>query len=93
MDAVSAGILALVHKVTGSVMVLFGMVLFPLPIPVGLLLIALGLAFLAPYFPPVQRLIRSLRRRLPMLDAIMVQHAHRCPAVVRLAIERTTVAA
>lgn len=89
MDAISAGLLALLHKAAGSVLVLFGVVLFPLPIPVGLLLIALGLTFLAPYFAPVRSLISALRARVPVLDGAMRRNAHRCPAVVRTTIERT----
>lgn len=89
MDAISAGILALTHKVVGSIMLLFGLVLFPLPIPVGLILIALGLAFLAPYIAPARAVIRTLRRRTPALDRVMRQHAHRCPPVIRTTIERT----
>ncbi|WP_031549382.1 PGPGW domain-containing protein [Parvularcula oceani] len=89
MDAVSAGLLALAHKVAGSVMLLFGVVLFPLPIPFGLILIALGLAFLAPYVAPARAVIRALRSRAPLLDRAMAKYAHRCPSVVRTAIERT----
>ena len=93
MDAVSAGLLALAHKLIGSVMLLFGIVLFPLPIPVGLPLIALGLAFTAPYFAPSRRLIRALRTKVRILDRAMTQHAHRCPGIVRTTIERTAPAA
>ena len=93
MDAVFAGLLALAHKLFGSVMLLFGIVLFPLPIPVGLPLIALGIAFTAPYFAPSRVLVRSLRARVGVLDRAMTRHAHRCPRVVRLTIERTAPAA
>lgn len=89
MDMISAGVLALVHKVAGAVMLLFGVVLFPLPIPVGLPLIVLGLAFTAPYFRPSRRLIRLLRARIALLDHTMKAHAHRCPNIVQLTIERT----
>lgn len=93
MDAVSAGVLALIHKAVGSVMLLFGVVLFPLPIPAGLILIAIGLAFLAPYFAPARMVVCTLRRRVPPLDAVMRRHGHRCPGVVRATIEATTPAA
>ena len=93
MDAISAGLLALAHKLIGSVMLLSGVVLFPLPIPVGLPLIALGLAFTAPYFRPSRRLIRALRARVSLLDDAMTANAHRCPSIVRVTIERTAPAA
>lgn len=90
MDALSAGLLALVHKAVGSFMLLFGIVLFPLPIPVGLIMIAIGLTFLAPYFAPARLAVMALRRRVPPLDAVMAHHAHRCPGVVRATIEATS---
>ena len=89
MDAISVGLLALLHKLVGSVMLLFGMVMLPLPIPVGAPLILIGLAFLAPYFAPVRVVVRSLRARAPVLDAALVRHAHRCPSVVRRTIAVT----
>ena len=89
MDAISVGLLALAHKLVGSVMLLFGVVMLPLPIPFGALFIVFGLAFLAPYFAPVRVAIRTVRTRVPALDAAMVRHAHRCPGVVRNTIEVT----
>ena len=89
MDAISVGLLALAHKLVGSVMLLFGAVMLPLPIPVGAPLILIGLAFLAPYFAPVRTVIRTIRGRVPSLDAALVRHAHRCPPVVRRTIAVT----
>ena len=89
MDAISVGLLALAHKLAGSVMLLFGVVMLPLPIPLGAPLILIGLAFLAPYFAPVRVAIRAIRTRAPVLDTALVRHAHRCPAVVRKTIEVT----
>ena len=89
MDAISVGLLALAHKLAGSVMLLFGVVMLPLPIPFGAISIILGLAFLAPYFAPVRAVIRTARHRAPALDAALVRHAHRCPPVVRKTIAVT----
>lgn len=85
----TASLLALMHKVVGSVLLLCGMVVLPLPIPLGLIMIALGLAMLAPYFPPVQALVRWLRRKSPKLDAAMLKFKHKCPRVVQTTIEKT----
>jgi hypothetical protein len=79
----------MLHKLTGSVLVVFGIVLFPMPIPVGLLMIALGLLFLAPYFKPVQMMVRSLRRRSANVDSALRRVKRRCPPVLRMAIEKT----
>jgi hypothetical protein len=89
MGALTASILTLLHKITGGVLVVFGLVLFPMPIPVGLLMIALGLLFLAPYFKPVQMMVRSLRRRYGPVDRGLLRIKARCPAVLRSAIEKT----
>lgn len=89
MEPFAASVLALIHKLTGSVLVLFGIVLFPLPIPVGLIMIALGLAMLAPYFKPIQNLVRYIRKKSPLVDRNMVRFKHRCPRVIRMTIEKT----
>lgn len=85
----TAGLLALMHKITGGVLVLFGMVLLPMPIPFGLVMLVLGLALLAPYFVPVQRMVRALRRKYPKVDDTMRRIKHKCPPVIKSAIEKT----
>ncbi|MEE4209012.1 MAG: PGPGW domain-containing protein [Parvularcula sp.] len=89
MGALAASILTFLHKVTGGLLVVFGIVLFPMPIPVGLVMIALGLLFLAPYFKPVQIFVRSLRRRYGPVDRALLRIKQRCPSVLRSAIEKT----
>ncbi len=86
---VTAGLLALLHKITGSFLVLAGMVVLPMPIPLGLIMIALGLALLAPYFKPVQKLVRNLRRKYPKMDDAMLRLKHRSPRVIQVTIEKT----
>ncbi|NNU17584.1 hypothetical protein HK107_14730 [Parvularcula sp. ZS-1/3] len=89
MGPLTASLLTFVHKLTGSVLVVFGLVLFPLPIPVGLLMIAFGLLLLAPYFKPIQNAVRALRRRSPAVDNGLRKVKRRCPPVIRTAIEKT----
>lgn len=89
VEPLAASLLALVHKLTGTMLVLFGVVLFPMPIPLGLILIALGLALLAPYFPPIQALVRSIRRKSPKVDEWMIRFKERCPRVIQITIEKT----
>jgi len=89
VEPFAASFLALIHKLVGSILVLFGIVLFPMPIPVGLIMIALGLAMLAPYFKPIQKLVRHIRRKSPMVDRNMVRFKDRCPKVIRTTIEKT----
>jgi len=89
MGPLTASILTLLHKITGSVLVLFGLVLFPMPIPVGLVMIAVGLLLLAPYFRPVQIMVRSLRRRSDKVNSALLKIKEKCPPVIRSAIEKT----
>ena len=86
---VTAGLLAILHKITGGILVLFGMVLLPMPIPLGLVLMVLGLALLAPYFVPIQRVVRQLRKKYPKVDDTMRRLKHKCPPVIKSAIEKT----
>ncbi|WP_370339274.1 PGPGW domain-containing protein [Parvularcula marina] len=88
MEPFAASFLALIHKLVGSILVLFGIVVLPTPIP-GILLIAIGLALLAPYFRSVQKLVRFIRRKSPMVDRNMVRFKDRCPKVIRTTIEKT----
>lgn len=89
MGPITASLLTFVHKLTGGILVLFGLVLFPMPIPVGLVMIAFGLLLLAPYFGPVQNLVRSLRRRSDLVDRNLRKIKERCPPVIKAAIEKT----
>ena len=89
MGPLTASLLTFLHKVTGSVLVVFGLVLFPMPIPVGLVMIAVGLLLLAPYFKPVQNVVRTLRRKSPHVDKALLKFKRRCPPVIRTAIEKT----
>lgn len=89
MGPLTASLLTFLHKVTGSVLVVFGLVLFPMPIPVGLIMIALGLLMLAPYFKPIQNVVRSLRRRSDSVNSGLLKIKKKCPKVIRTAIEKT----
>ena len=89
MGPLTASLLTLLHKITGSVLVVAGLVLFPMPIPVGAIMIAIGLLFLAPYFKPIQKLVRSMRCRFAPVNKAMLNIKSKCPPVIRKAIEKT----
>jgi hypothetical protein len=80
---------AIIHQALGSVLVVVGAILAPTPIPIGLLLLTIGLALLAPYMPPVQGLLRAIRRKWPNVDGSLRRHRDRMPPVIRLAIDKT----
>ncbi len=81
--------LAIFHQVLGGVLVVSGAILTPTPIPFGLIMLTIGLALLAPYMPPVQALIRAIRRKWPHIDKSLRRHHHRFPAVIRSTIDKT----
>lgn len=81
--------LPIVHQVLGGVLVVFGAILTPTPIPLGLIMLTIGLALLAPYMPPVRRLIRMIRSKWPHIDASLRRHRRRFPPVIRMTIART----
>lgn len=56
-----------VYLVLAIIAIIAGVLLFPLPIPVGLPLIAIGLAFLLRSFPAVRRWVRRRASKVPIL--------------------------
>ena len=58
----------LAEYVLGWLLVIGGVLVTPLPIPTGILMIALGLGVLARRSRSVRRLIRSLRGRFPRIS-------------------------
>ncbi len=77
------------HQVSGTILVIAGVILTPTPIPFGLIMLTLGLALLAPYFTPVRRVVRGIRRRWPRIDETLRRNRDRFPAVIRQTIDRT----
>ena len=81
--------LPIVHQLVGSVLVVGGAILTPTPVPIGLVLLTIGLALLAPYMPPVQRLVRHIRRKWPNIDRSLRRHRERFPPIIRKTIDKT----
>ena len=51
----------------GWPLVVAGVIITPLPIPVGLLLLGLGVSILMPCSPSMRLLVKRLRRRYPRI--------------------------
>ncbi|MEM8937697.1 MAG: PGPGW domain-containing protein [Pseudomonadota bacterium] len=81
--------LPIIHQVFGSTLVVAGLIVLPLPIPLGLIMLTIGLALLAPYIPAVQRLIRKLRAKQPLMDQWLRRHKERFPPVIKRTIDKT----
>lgn len=78
----------------GWMLVIGGAILTPLPIPLGLLSLSLGLALLAHDSRRIRHLVRRLRRRFPTFSerlARLEQHApHWLARVIRHTEPRNT---
>jgi hypothetical protein len=85
--------LPIVHQVFGSILVVAGLIVLPLPIPFGLIMLTIGFALLAPYIPVVQRLIRHMRGKWPNLDETLRRWRDRMPPVIKSTIDKTHPAA
>ncbi|MEC8444591.1 MAG: hypothetical protein VXZ05_10325 [Pseudomonadota bacterium] len=79
----------LVTLICGFTLIVLGAIITPLPIPVGLVLIIIGLALVIPALPGTTRKLRQWRRRFPALSARLNQIATYLPAFVRRAIQMT----
>ena len=81
--------LPIFHQILGGILVVSGVILTPTPVPFGLIMLTIGLALLAPYVPPVQALIRAIRRKWPKVDHSLRKHRHRFPPVIQSTIDKT----
>jgi hypothetical protein len=81
--------LSIWHQIMGGTLVLAGIIVLPMPLPFGLPMLAIGLSLLAPYLPPVQALVRYLRKRSKPLDSQMVKWRDRAPPVIQKTIDKT----
>ncbi|MCF8482249.1 MAG: hypothetical protein K9H25_17630 [Rhodospirillum sp.] len=57
-----------VRRIVGWGLILLGMILAPTPLPLGLLLMAVGLYMVARDSATARRMIRWIRRHIPILD-------------------------
>lgn len=81
--------LPLFHQVLGTVLILVGLVVLPLPIPLGLIMITVGFALLAPYVPFFQRVVEKMRRKWPNIDATLLKYRDKMPPIIQRTIDKT----
>jgi hypothetical protein len=78
-----------VNLVVGFFLVICGIIITPLPIPVGLILIVLGLSLLVPALPVLRRWLTLARARFPKLSNKLQSIRHRLPKFARNLIDHT----
>ena len=81
--------LPIFHQVLGSFLVVTGLIVLPLPLPFGLIMLAIGFCLLAPYIPFIQRMLKTMRGKWPKLDETLRDHHHRMPPVIKRTIDKT----
>ncbi len=74
---------------SGLTVFILGLLLFPLPLPLGIPLILIGLSLMVSSSLYVRQGLRWLRQRYPHLSERLDQLKHRMPGFIRHMIERT----
>ena len=72
----------------GVIIFFVGAVLFPLPIPLGVFLMVLGLAVAATN-PLVLRFLKRMRKRFPRINHTLRGITHHMPPFIRRILNRT----
>ncbi len=75
--------------VTGILLLLLGIIITPMPIPLGIILIILGLSMLVSTIPQVRAFLQFLRRRYRVFSYKLNRIKHHLPAFARQLIEDT----
>ena len=81
----------IICRVIGIVFVLLGIILGIAPIPIGWLMMLIGLMFLIPTTPSVARMIQRLRRRSATVDRAFHGLTRRAPMPYRRVLKETEV--
>lgn len=75
--------------IAGTLLVIGGIIVTPLPIPFGVLMIVIGLSLLASSVPRIRDYLIALRRRYRDVSAKLNRIKNRLPAFARQLIEDT----
>jgi Flp pilus assembly protein TadB len=73
----------------GASLIVVGIASVPTPVPIGFVLFALGLYFLARGSKKARRSIKQFRRRTPLVSRGLNNVKHRLPDPLRVFIERS----
>ena len=73
----------------GWFLVVTGAIIAPTPVPIGLIMVAVGLAILATESRFIRNALRQARRRFPAFCAKLREVKHRVPGFARRVIDET----
>ncbi|MGF1455297.1 MAG: PGPGW domain-containing protein [Alphaproteobacteria bacterium] len=77
------------QAVFGWALIAVGLVVLPLPIPLGAIMIVIGIAMVAPTSPGVRDVLRKVRTRFPSFDRTLEGWRPHLPNLIRTLIEDT----
>jgi len=78
-------------RTIGIIFVILGIIFGIAPIPIGWILMLIGLMFLIPTTPSVARMIKNLRRRSVTVDRAFAGLTRRAPTPYRRVLKETEV--
>ncbi len=78
-----------VTLVGGVLLIVAGLLVLPLPVPVGLLMIILGVSLLVPAIPALARYLKRIRRHYPITSQRLNHISPRLPGFVRRVFDET----
>lgn len=81
----------IICRMIGIFFILLGIILGIAPIPVGWLMMLIGLMFLIPTTPSVARMIRGARRRSRVFDSAFAGLTRRAPMPYKRVLRETEV--
>lgn len=79
----------IIIQIIALLVILSGIITFPLPLPVGAALILTGLAMLIATSETVRRIIREYRRRNPRADRAIENIERHLPRFIKAIIDKT----
>lgn len=75
--------------VIAYIIIVIGLILFPMPIPVGIFFIIGGVAMLVSVNPAAQMQIARLRQKYPKVDEVMHKATKKSPRFLRHILHKT----
>ena len=75
--------------VIAYIIIIVGLILFPLPVPVGIFFIIGGVAMLISVNPTAQTQIAKLRKKHPKVDEVMHKATKKSPRFLRHILHKT----
>jgi hypothetical protein len=76
-------------QISAVFIILVGMITFPLPIPIGAVLMAVGISMLIGSSKTLQNLLQTSRRRNPRFHEMMRKVEQRAPRKIKNILEKT----